>query len=377
MKAKTFLILLLAAGLLVALALLRFGDDDKRAGLGMGDKLFADLPVNQVAAVTVADAENQATLIKGDTVWQVEARSGYPADFDELRDMVVKLSRLKVGRSFSGSADSLARLSLLPPSDPNTSARGRQITLKAASGEVLADILLGKSREAENGGGGQYLKKVDDETVYLVDGDFRFLKTDPAEWLEKEILNINADAVASVACYAGNDDSPLYTLSRPEPGQDARMTPVPQGRTADQAKIDQVLDALAPLTLDDVQPAAIPSAAASDHRRLVFDLYDGRQISVYPAFDGKDRYTVQVAARDTGNADAAGNPGANAESTDDAAGEETQADAADAPAPKTAQQINDTLSPWLFTIKKWQFDSLITQPEALLEEVKAEGEGNS
>ena len=377
MKAKTFLILLLAAGLLVALALLRFGEDDKRAGLGMGEKLFADLPVNQVAAVTVADAENQATLVKGEKVWQVEARSGYPADFEELRDMVVKLSRLKVGRSFSGSAESLERLSLLPPSDPNASARGRQITLKDASGKVLADILLGKSREAENGGGGQYLKKADDDTVYLVDGDFRFLKTDPAEWLEKEILNIKGDTVASVACYLGNDASPLYTLSRPEPGQDARMTPVPQARSADQAKIDQVLDALAPLTLDDVQPAETPSAAAADRHRLVFDLYDGRQISVYPAFDGKDRYTLQVAARDTGNAETANKPGANAEPSDDAAAEKTQADSADVPAPKTAQQINDALSPWVFTIKKWQFDSLITQPEALLEEVKAEGEGTS
>ena len=41
---------------------------------------------------------------------------------------------------------------------------------------------------------------------------------------------------------------------------------------------------------------------------------------------------------------------------------------------KTAQQIDEDVRPWVFTIKKWQFDSLITQPEMLLEEVKAEGE---
>ncbi len=377
MKAKTFLILLVAAGLLVALALFRFGEDDQRAGLGMGDKLFADLPVNQVAAVTVADAQNQTTLTKGDAVWQVEARSGYPANFDELRDTIVKLSRLTIGRSFSGSAESLARLSLLPPSDPNTSARGRQITLKDASGNILADLLLGKARETDNGGGGQYLKKVDEDTVYLVDGDFRFLKTEPSEWLEKEMLNIKADAIESVACYLGDAASPRYMLSRPESGQDARLTSVPQGRTADQAKIDQVLDALDPLTLDDVQPADMPPAAAPNQYRLVYSLYDGRQITIFPAFDGKDKYTVQVAARQTEKTNTPGNPEADAGNKADASAQDTQADAAETPPAKTAQQINDRLSPWLFTIKKWQFDSLITQPDMLLEAVETEGQSNS
>jgi hypothetical protein len=377
MKAKTFLILLVAAGLLAALALLRFGEDDQRAGLGMGDKLFADLPVNQVAVVIVADAQNQTTLTKGAAVWQVEARNGYPADFDELRDTIVKLSRLTIGRSFSGSAESLVRLSLLPPSDPNASARGQQITLKDGSGEILADILLGKARETDNGGGGQYLKKVDEDTVYLVDGDFRFLKTEPTEWLEKDILNIKADAIESVACYLGDDASPRYVLSRPEPGQDARLTSVPQGRTADQAKIDQVLDALAPLTLDDVRAAGTPPAAAPDQYRLVYSLYDGRQITVFPALDGEDKYTVQIAARQTDKPDISGNTAVNVAGNDDASSQDAQADGSKTPPAKTAQQINDALSPWVFTIKKWQFDSLITQPDILLEALKTEGEGSS
>ena len=143
MKGKTLLILLLAAGLLAALAFLRFGDKADTAGPKMGQKLFVDLQVNQVAAVTFADADNQTTLIKGDTVWQVEQRNGYPANFDELRDTVVKLSRLKIGRSFPGSPESLVRLSLLAPSASDASARGRQITLKDASGNILADVIYG------------------------------------------------------------------------------------------------------------------------------------------------------------------------------------------------------------------------------------------
>ncbi len=126
----------------------------------MGDKLFADLPVNAVTSVTIADSEDRVVLVKGDKVWQVDGRSGYPADFDQLRELVVKLSRLKIGRSFPASTESLTRLSLMPPSTADTSSTGKQITLTDASGKILADVILGQSRETDSEkGGGQYLKK--------------------------------------------------------------------------------------------------------------------------------------------------------------------------------------------------------------------------
>ena len=340
----------------------------------MGDKLFADLPVNAVTAVTIADSENRVVLVKGEKVWQVDGRSGYPADFDELRKLVVKLSRLKIGRRFPASAESLARLSLMAPSSSDTSSTGKQITLTDASGKTLADVILGQSRETDSGeGGGQYLKKVDADTVFLVDGSFQFLKTAPAQWLKKEILDVNAEEVKSVACYVGDAPTPIYTLLRPDRGEMAKMTPVPPGRTADPAKIDQVFDALAPLTLDDVQAAdGQPPLSESGQFRLVYHLYDGRRISLFPYSDGKDSFTLRVTAEDSiAETQAAGAPDPQP------ADEKTQAEETAAPAPKTARQLNDALSPWVFSIKKWQFDSFITQPGSLLEELKKEGDGTS
>jgi len=372
MKGKTFAILLLAAGLLVAMALIRTGKDTGTTGPKMGEKLFVDLPVNQVAAVTLADAENHTTLVKGATVWQVQDRSGYPADFDQLRDTVVKLSRLKIGRSFSGDPDSLTRLSLLPPSDPNASARGTRITLKDASGKTLADLILGQVRSTEGGGsGGQYLKKADADTVYLVDASFRFLKTAPTEWLQKEILNIKGDAVESVTCYAGESKEPVYTLVRPEKGKDAELTPIPEGRSADANRIDQVVEALSPLSLDDVQPADGPPAPASERPRLVYRLFDGREIDIFPAATGEESYTLRVAARQP--AMAAKTPSTEekspeAEKVEEQKEEETEK--VQEPAPRSAKEINDALDPWVFSIKKWQYDSFVTQPESLLEEVE-------
>ena len=374
MKGKTFLILLVAAGVLVALSFLRFGGEKHTGAVKMGDRLFADLPVNTVAGITIADAENRVTLVKGEKVWQVEERNGYPADFDELRDTVVKLSRLKIGRSFTGSPESLARLSLTSPSAPDNAGAGRQITLRDRDGNILADLILGQIRETDDGGtGGQYLKKAGADTVFLVDGDFRFLKTAPAEWLKKEVLDIRADDVASVACYAGDAPAPIYTLSRPEKGEAARMTPVPPERTADSAKIDQVLDALAPLALDDVKAGKENPPAAESHRpRLVYHLYDGRRISIFPESDGEDSFFLRITAEaDPSVAEAVESA---APETDE---DQPQAEETKPSIPKTARQINEELSPWVFSVKKWQFDSFITQPESLLEAVKTEGEGSS
>lgn len=371
MKGKTFAILLLVAGLLVALALIRTGKDTGTTGPKMGEKLFADLPVNQVAEVTIADAENHTTLVKGEKIWQVEERSGYPADFEQLRDTVIKLSRLKIGRSFSGDAESLARLSLLPPSASDASARGTRITLKDASGKTVADLILGQTRSTENGGGkGQYLKKADGETVFLVDASFRFLKTAPNEWLQKEILNIKADAVQSITCYAGKGRKPVYTLTRPAKGKAAELTPIPEGRSADANRIDQVMEALAPLNMEDVQSAGDSPAADSEGPRLVYRLFDGREIDIFPFSDGQEHYSLRVAARETGVAETPSVP-ENPPETDETKQQKEQ-DAVDEqePAPRSAKEINDALGPWVFSVKKWQYDSFVTQPDSLLEKVK-------
>lgn len=379
MKGKTFLMLLVAAGVLAALFFLRYGNNRSTPSVALGERLFADLPVNQVAEVAIADAENRVTLVKGDRLWQVKERGGYPADFDKLRDTVVKLSRLKIGRSFSGTSESLSRLSLMSPGGAaDTSDTGKQITLTDGSGKILADVILGQTRETDDGAtGGQYLKKADDDTIFLVDGQFRFLKTAPSEWLDKEILDVKAQDVASVACSIDGKTEPLYVLARPIKDAAARMTPVPNGRTADPAKIEQVFDALAPLTIDDVRSAdSRPPTAQSGRARLDYRLYDGRLISVYPESEKEDRYTLRLTVEN-----AEGDPSAVAEAEKTPSIEGGATDGAEAktpaPEPETADQLDEALRPWIFSIKKWQYDSFITQPESLLEEVKKEGEGTS
>lgn len=374
MKGKTFLILLVAAGVLAALSFWRLGGGKHTGEVKMGAGLFPDLPVNQTAKVVIAGAGRRATLVKGDKVWQVKERGGYPADFTKLRDMVIKLSKLKIGRSFTGTPDTLARLSLLAPSASKAAGQGTRITLSDSAGKVLADVILGRTRKIEGGGiGGQYLKKAGTDTVYLVDRNFRFLKTSPAQWLKMKILNIKADDVASVTCFKGGAPTPAYTLSRPKKGATAQLMPLPKGRTADTAKIDQVLEALSPLNLEDVKASdGQPPTVGPSGSRLIYRLYDGRQISIYPEHNGKVGYRVRVAAVAEASPPAAKTPGTPAK---DGKTKKGKGGASSSPPPPTAQQLNAELGPWVFTIKKWQYDSFITRPASLLKEVPKKDKG--
>ncbi len=375
MKGRTLIVLLVATGVLVGLAALRFGGGKHTSDVKMGTKLFADLPVNAVAKVVVADAANQVTLVNGDANWQVQERNGYPADFDKLRDTVVKLSRLKIGRTFTGTPESLTRLSLKAPSAGSAADAGQRITLADASGALLGDVIVGQTRQGDGGGsGGQYLRKADADTVYLVDGDFQFLNAAPAEWLRREIVDVKADAIASVTSYTGKGDQVVFRLVRPQKGQAAEMTPIPQGRTVDPAKIDQVFEALGPLTLDDVRADERDSAAPDDGARLVYQLYDGRRMTLFPGQDSDGTHTLRI----TADLAEPPPPGAAVE-TDTGAGQTGQSAATDAEpdggkqnappaaAAPTAEQLNTQWTPWVFVLKQWQVDSLITEVEPLLE----------
>lgn len=362
MKGKTLLILSVSVILLGGAALFWSGDPTSDSGkTKMGDRLFADLPVNNVAFIEISDGDHQVTLKKGDSIWQVEERHGYPANFDAIRDLVVSFSRMKIGRTFTGTPESLERLSLLAPSSETAKGRGTGIVLKDGTGKILADVVLGETRTPGDNRSGQYIKPRENNSVFLVDGSFRFLKAAPEDWLKDEILNIRAADVEMVTAYGLNAKTPAYTLVRPEKDTPPHMTPVPAGKAVDPEKVEQVLEALGPLILHDVRSAeddALP--VGSPH--LTYRLYDGWEITLFLGADeGKNQYTVRIVA-----SAAESIPADGVESKavpDDPPLQISEEEAGHAYSP---EGINAAVGGWVFFLQKWQYDSLITEPELLL-----------
>jgi hypothetical protein len=422
MKSKTFLVLLTVCGLLAMAAYLvsRAGGDRTERTLAAGALLLPDLPVNEVAGLSISGADGDVVLRKSETVWQVENRFGYPADFEKIREFILKIRNLKVGRSFAADDDSRRRLSLFPPDaegvDPEH--RGSRIVLEKADGSAVADLILGAPREASAGTGGQYLMPASGETVYLVDRDFRFLEMAPAEWIVRDLLNIAAADVREVVCLDPESGGERYRIQRPGTGQPPVFAaPDPAGRNVVDSKVNNLFSALENLTISDVadpetEAAELGLDAPVCHEFRLFDgtIYTVCKGETLPDDENRGYLRVSAAYRTPPEPEVAADPegtGDEIESPEAASGEaepvemdaaddtdtaeSVQADAADEtettaeaePEPAEADpsetdldpvrlaaeaaERNEALSRWTFVVPQWKAGRLEADPEAFFE----------
>ena len=153
MKSKTFIILLVIFCVLAGAVYLTFFQKEKISQeSGLSRLVFENVPVEKISSITIQSNEGTVNLKKDDSVWVVEKKSGYLADFSLITQLVNYLKTSKFDRSFEGSADSMSRLGLHPPDNAEApdEEKGIQVMLKNAQGDLLLDVIIGKTREGDN-----------------------------------------------------------------------------------------------------------------------------------------------------------------------------------------------------------------------------------
>lgn len=391
MKAKTFVVLLIVCGILGLLAFQMNAPKktDRVEGKNTGP-LLPDLPVNDVAEMSIRHADGEVRLAKGDDVWRVESRFGYPANFDKIADFVRKLKDLQIGRSFAATDDILARQSLRMPDEQAIpdDQKAVRVILKDASGKELVDLLVGKRRESSAGGGGHYVMLAASKTVYLVDKSLNRIETDDAEWLKQDLVDVPADKVASVRCLSA-DGQVRYALKRPEKGKDPVFENLPEGKTAPVSKLSPVFSALSNLKLEDVAEPSLPDGQTGlgDAPCLEYSLYDGTIYKVCvgkPAADEKEEGYVAISVRfeppptPTTEETSGEKPKSDVSATADSDGDGTKADAPESEAAdparlaEAAETLNKKISAWVYVLPKWKMDRLVTDADSLFEAPKEE-----
>lgn len=430
MKAKTLLILLAVCVLLGAAtyALLQ-PKKPAPAAESEGKELLASLNVNDAAALTLQDGSTVLRLEKKGDAWRVADRFGYPADFAKLVDFAKKLKEMKIVRSFAADAEVVSRLGLTPPPDsakkpaidkPETTPAqpdaapekpadmATRATLEDASGKILADVLIGKPREASAGSGGQYVMPAGAPKVALVDKEFQTIDKDPKAWLKKDLLDIPADQVVRVVCRKAGATDPVFVVERPEKGKPPALLNPPEGRKAASAKLTGLVGALASLTLEDVaDPAdAAPAASLAEAPIMEFHLANGMVYHLTltpkgPAETSGPRYCrVAVSFTPPPAPEKTETPATPAPGTEAGAdktppvpvpvSETSPATPADATAPSggkaetkpagpdpaqleaDAKRLNETHAAWIYVLPGWKADRIATSLDDYLEAPKTE-----
>ena len=331
MKHKGLIALLLATAGAVAVAVLVSFSGDNAAIDPQADKLV--LPeigkrLGEVDRVTLVHGDAKTTLLRRGENWVVEEKGDYPADGPKLHKTLLGLADLRYVEEKTRKPELYSRLEVEDAG--KAGAKSTLITVSDAKGSLLGEIIAGKRRIDELGGGtdGIYVRKPGNAQSWLASGTLD-LPDDVAQWLDRSIVDVPNDEVKEVVLTQPDGGSLDIARDKPEATLALKGAPKDTKLKSDDVLVEPTT-ALASLTLSDVRPAAsmpLPEAGVSH--------------AVFTSFDG---LTVKVALFDQD-----GKSWAKFEVSGGGATE------------KQAATLNAKLSPWVYAIPDYKAKSLRTK----------------
>jgi hypothetical protein len=235
MNRKQFVILLIVLGVLGGIGLALVWQDSavyRASGAKIGAKVLPQLKIADVAQVRLQDAKHEVTLVRKEKSWVVQERGGYPASFQEISDLLIKLVELKVTQSEQVGASLWPRVDLAdPPAGGDAAAprrgegAGTAIEFKDAAGKPLARLVLGKKvlkkdpmnplPAAKDGvPAGRYVR-VDGagDIVVVVSDPLEKAVAEPGRWLNRDFFKAERIRTLAVGQEGG---APQWMIARTE-----------------------------------------------------------------------------------------------------------------------------------------------------------------
>lgn len=296
MSRKQFLYLVIALVVLGGAGLALFWQDIaayRASGAKIGAKLLPGLKIAEVAEIRLQDPKHQATLVRKETMWVVQERGGYPASFEEISDLIIKLVELKVTQSEQVGASLLPRIELADPGKGE--GGGTLVEFRDGAGKVLAGLVLGKTvlkkdplnplPAAKDGvPAGRYVRIIGaKDAVVVVSDPLGKATADPGKWLDKDFFK--AERIRTLA--AGREGAaPAWKITRAEEWGQWRFAG--GGGNLDASAAVAAVNRLASLAFDDV--ALDPGTEATGKPSVI----------VAETFDHLV-YTIRLAAKGKGN----------------------------------------------------------------------------
>ncbi len=219
MKQNTLVTLVILLGLLGLVAWFNQQQSQRHSAAGTGGRVLDNFDPNAVTRLHIISGSATVELARAESGWTVVSLWKAPANFDQLSELLRKLANMKVGEIIRGGTDTLEEFGL--SSDSNTvPAIPARVVLFGADDRALGDLVLGQPRMPSSMDNfampdSQYVR-LGDGPVILVAPLIEYVPRRAEDWLDRKVLEIQADQVTSVqASLAGGTN---YGLSRGESG---------------------------------------------------------------------------------------------------------------------------------------------------------------
>lgn len=236
----------------------------------------ADMP--QVRVITIATPAETFTIVRRGNNWTMPERGNYPVTDAALSDFAKAMSELAYKGLRTSDPNQFAKLGV---DDPKSGGTGTLITVKGATGQILASVHLAQIGQTT------FVRKAGTNDVFEATGKLPDVMRAPI-WLDLKVFDVLPENIASVSGQRRGEAG--YGIIRRPDGGFAPVDGTPNV-TATTSAI--ALTKWAPL---DVKPAsALTSDPVATH---VTTMRDGLVISV-TAYDEGERYFAAVSAQAT------------------------------------------------------------------------------
>jgi hypothetical protein len=397
MQQKNVLILSIVTLGALGLAALSLRGGDAGAAKAGSARLFPELSerINEVTEVRIEKVGKSTTLKREGGKWKLADRGGYPAEFQKVKELVMRVADLEIEETKTARKSNHAQLAVEWPTtaeEGTDAAEAGLVTMRDASGKELAAVVVGKS-EWRGSKPKVFARRASEDQVYLCSprGTLSVVP-DAKSWIEPKFVELANDRVQSVTIEHADGEKveiarsatnhTQFAVQNMPPGKNERYVGVANG----------VAQALGyGLQLEDVRPVTEVDFAKEPLAKTRFRSVDGLELVLETA-KFEDKTWVRVAASYTPPpeppAPAAtsepAEPAAGAEDAEAAAdGEEAAEEAAEEPAEgtpeaaaeeekkdvgKEAAELNERLAPWAFEVGSYRTDVLARRMKDLLAE---------
>jgi hypothetical protein len=234
---------------------------------------------NEVAKVEVKNKDEAYTLAKNGDAWGMLERSGYAVPIDKVREITNQIAYFEILEEKTSTPSLYPKLSVEDVETPD--AGSTRITLSAAEGKVLADVLIGKPSSSNDpmAPGSLYVRKAGDAQSYEVKGRLNVGGTS-VSMLDTEIVKIERERVRRVV--TTHPDGEVLELVKDE-RTDANLTVqgIPEGREVKYPAVtDTIGSALAYLNFEDVKKAGEVDFNKPDAVTTEYETWDGLRVQL-------------------------------------------------------------------------------------------------
>ncbi len=285
MNRKQLILIVLAGVIIGAASLLLWKKDQSgwKQATRPRELLLPGFPVNDIAQIQIKSAAGELNLAKKEERWAVLERANFPANFNDISDLLRKLVEMKPGDPVEIGASQLGRLELLEPGKGTNT--GTKVEFKDKTGKTAVTLLLGKKQMKKSPGGspfgggdfpdGRYLMLGSDlQSVCLLKETFSNVEPKAESWLDKEFFKI--EKIKSISLVFTNATN-SWRMSRETETGEWKLAEPGKDETLDNVKASSAGSAMMNPSFNDVTlKDAKPEETGLDHpTTATLETFDG------------------------------------------------------------------------------------------------------